>query len=101
MINPKVSEIADVTILKQELVLIQPINEINPSNLQWFGPDPTAGQYVIPWYYNTMIWGDPLLKLGDRFTIKVTPKDGSPASTIIKTFELNYIRNDIYHGKNY
>lgn len=39
--------------------------------------------------YSTFSYTGPNLKVPIRFTIKVTPNDGSPASTIIKTFYLN------------
>ena len=41
-------------------------------------------------YYTTKIPVDrDIDKMGVRFTIKVTPLDGSPASILCKTFELN------------
>jgi|GEM_PF-439854 len=114
--NPKVLNIADVIIEKQELALITDyhyhdiytsdtahgvgggyyFSEINPDNICW--PEsvvetgyPTSGS--LPWWIHARCPG--FLKLGVRFTIKVAPKDGSPISIIIKTFELNHNWNYI------
>ena len=106
IINPKVLEIANVTIQKQDLVLVASTHyhdsydtgldsefnpEINPSTLFWY-------EGTRPWRQdgpNGAMDYPSILKLGVRFTIKVEPKDGSPASTIIKTFQLNYKWNYI------
>lgn len=97
IINPEVSKIADISIKKQELMMIwgeaiyanggfifEPTNyELNPTE---FTED---SRYYNPYYFAV------------RFTIGVKPKDGSPESTIIKTFRLENIPSYTTDGREY
>ncbi|MFV0537054.1 MAG: hypothetical protein ACK5M3_06720 [Dysgonomonas sp.] len=90
-INPEVLKIAKVTIISQDLIMKNPNNEstfINPVGESWYYDD--AGHSD----YNRWIFG---AKFGVRFTVKVEPFNGAPASIIIKTFAIN----GIISPKNY
>ena len=81
MINPAVQQIANVVIEKQDIVTVDKYTgevTINPG-LYWEEGYVEHGSYLPL---------KPVFDVGVRFTIKVTPLNGSPASTIIKTFLL-------------
>jgi len=90
IINPEVKKIANVVIEKQSMVTIinKDYNNPNfpsigyvssPSSYYWQTGYTEQGSYLSP---------EPPFDIGVRFTIKVTPLNGSPSSTIIKTFKL-------------
>lgn len=79
IVNPEVQRVADVSIERQDLVVIEDGKRI------LFNP---RGTYSAV-YGST--FGDrdfPDLKFGVRFTLKVVPKNGSAASILVKTFLL-------------
>ena len=92
IINPEVLKIADVTIKNQEHVIVLKGNQwvqsswhrngevfVKPANFWW-----------VEGYYETgeNAANEPIYDIGVRFTIEVKPKNGTPASTIIKSFLL-------------
>jgi hypothetical protein len=98
IINPEVRNIADVTIVDQELLIVEGFFS--------YGYPPEENIRLIPFYYeydgrgvassNTLRW--PLgeidldeLAVAVKVTIRVVPKNGAPPSTIIKTFKLNHL----------
>lgn len=79
--NPEILKIADIQIVGQDLALrdrATKIVTINPSPLYWEVGYQEAGS----------INREPDFEIAVRFAILVKPKDGSPASTIVKTFML-------------
>lgn len=80
IVNPVVLQIADVTIEKQDLIVVEDQERvlINPTMPYWSIRGSTFFDEEMP-----------SLDFGVRFTLKVTPKDGSPESIIVKTFQLN------------
>lgn len=66
--------IADVDILKQDLVV---------QDHKWSYLNPTSLHYCNSIYK----------QIGIRFTVRITPKDGSAPTDIYKTFKLNEIDN--------
>lgn len=89
IINPEVLGVADVIILKQDLVTVYDEYDahhkagmsINPSSYYWEKGYAEWGTYLNndPEYFD----------IGVRFMIEVKPKNGNPSSTILKTFRLN------------
>lgn len=82
-INPEVLKIANVEVIKQDLVV---------------------NNYKVPYIIEpgerlTTTSDDVAYSLGIRFTIKVTPKDGNPPSILIKTFKLNEETNWTYESR--
>lgn len=87
IINPEVLQIADVSIEKQDLVVVEDQKKIVVNPVQDYGAI----------HGSTFFDQDfPEMEFGVRFTLKVTPKDGSPASILIKTFLLNDHWNHTY-----
>lgn len=84
IINPEVQKIADVTIEQQKLVISGFSQWTSNEEFAWDNLDLSAKEGST--------WDDYAfphdLRFGVRFTIKVAPKDGSPASYILKTFLL-------------
>lgn len=84
IVNPEVQKIADVTIEQQKLVVTGYSHWTSKEEFWWDNLDLSAkdgstwDDYAFP--------SD--LRFGVRFTVKVAPKDGSPASYILKTFLL-------------
>lgn len=77
-INPEVSKVANVSIVKQDIIVDNGTFLINPDSFirEDGGPRGSYGPNFED------------LRYGVRFTIKVKPLDGSPISYIYKTFEL-------------
>jgi hypothetical protein len=91
IINPEVEKIAKVEILKQDLIAKDTItNEIyiNPESFHQF--------YSGMSYPSEERTDFPKAIFCVRFTIKVTPSDGAPASTLYKSFRLNDIWEETY-----
>ena len=76
VVNPEVEEIADVEIMKQEVVYIRDV-VCSPENFNWCGITDIYGHQRGPY------WPWPF---SVHFTVKVSPKNGAPSSIIIKTF---------------
>lgn len=82
-INPDVLDIANVDIVKQDIVNIKKWHsdnsiasvDVNERPLIMTSDGSTDGEYYTEWYV--------------RFCIKVTPKNGAPESMIVKTLKLN------------
>lgn len=95
-INPAVLEVADVTIIKQDLVITgidwdkakTDIIDVNPSayHYEW------GGDYQFALMYPKE------MKFHVRFCVKVTPKNGAPESVIVKTFQLDDIWSVPHYG---
>lgn len=91
IINPEVSSIADVVILKQDILLVEGVHQSCPSgdvivSCSREHPfqsihDNRGGSFG----YDYMVDLNKL-KAAVKMTIRVSPKDGSPSSLIIKTF---------------
>lgn len=77
VINPEVQKIADVRIVKQEVVEFQGDYMIINPTLYW-----TEGYSEVG---SPIPLGEPEADLGVRFFIEVKPKNGGPAVTIVKT----------------
>lgn len=96
--NPEVQKIANITVRKQDLVVVLKeggIYEGFNNRIEHWGNYPCLiyPQYICyPWQYevpaNALEWAV-------RFTIDVVPKDGTPPCTITKTFNLNPLYNVI------
>ncbi|MDR1985256.1 MAG: hypothetical protein LBQ28_10630 [Prevotellaceae bacterium] len=106
IINPEVLQIADVTIEKQDLVykgygsygptpydMQHSVDFVVVSPERSFWRDGTTPYERSP--YNESISMPQNIKIGVRFTIKIVPKNGSPSSVIIKTFQLSHQWNYI------
>lgn len=110
VINPEVKKIATVTLVNQELVFSRNVvvdklfnqpEGLNvtgsPRELVWnnykylYDKSPTC---QIP--HNSVCPFPDDVKFGIRFTVKVQPNDGAPATTIIKTLEVNWIMSGVY-----
>ncbi len=83
LINPAVSAIADIEVVKQDLVTVQKVN-----------PDDTDGGASInrDYYFYTSDGSDPgfYMDCYVRLCVKVTPKNGGAESMIVKTFKLDW-----------
>jgi len=86
-INPEILNIANVTIERQDLIAFTGGGTLLNPTFIWV--EMVEGNLG----YGTSINDTEVYDAAVRFTIKVTPKDGSPSSTIIKTFKLNIIYN--------
>jgi len=97
--NPEITNIADITIVDQSYVIkgdntldytpgaeLGQFVESNPTNLIWVKNShyPAARPMVQPKNFPENF------EIGVRFTIKVTPKDGSPETTLIKTLKIDH-----------
>ncbi len=87
-VNPEVTNIARVTIERQDIVIIgnnpnyqgnPEFTDICPSEIKWI----EGGNPYTNWLFPQN------LKVGVRFTIRITPNNGTPSSIILKTFQLN------------
>ena len=86
-INPDVLDIANVDIVKQDIINIKrwysdnsiASVDVNESPLVMISDGSADGEYYTEWYV--------------RFCIKVTPKNGAPESMIVKTLKLNVTWN--------
>lgn len=108
IINPKVSAIADINILNQELVFVTGVESTkigqddipmgcSKDNPVMFVIDNRGGatRYPMGIYINMNS-----VTVGVRMTIRVSPKNNAPSSTIIKTFLLkpkwSYSYDEVY-----
>lgn len=86
VINPEVLKIADVKILKQDLVTVH-VKRTKSSSENYIVLNAKKIDYISDPYRTDKI-DDDYVAIGIRFTIRVTPKDGSSPSDIYKTFAL-------------
>lgn len=100
VVNPVVSSIANVNIIKQEIVLINPIYQGWPMwQYQTNGNQETIGNYsaLTGFSYITEAGNinlTPGLEIAVRLTISVSPTNGTtPPITIVKTFLANVQQN--------
>ena len=101
IINPEVKKIANVVIEKQDVVTIIKNHNMTTNGIFYLEP---GYVFINPPSYcwqtgyteqGTSLPIEPPFDIGVRFTIKVTPLDGSPSSTIIKTFKLQEKRKQV------
>ena len=86
-INPDVLDIANVDIVKQDIINIKrwysddsvASIDVNERPLIMISDGSADGEYYTEWYV--------------RFCIKVSPKNGAPESMIVKTLKLNHTWN--------
>lgn len=91
VINPEVLKIANVNILKQDLVIMHQVYSGGPNGTTQRVPElnPTSVHLISDQYRESEPRDSYYNKIGVRFTIRISPKDGSPSSDIYKTFELS------------
>lgn len=96
VINPEVEKIASVKVERQDLAVLVYNYSISSPN------DDYSNTLINP---ETIVFNqDPISStsgmspkvIGVRFTIRITPFNGSPSSVILKTFKLNDIINTVY-----
>jgi hypothetical protein len=92
IINPEVRNIADVTIVNQELLIVGGLEDVSGSDfiglIPFFYVYDNRGGASPAYPYGNIDWNK--FTPGVKVTIRVAPKNGAPPSTIIKTFKLNH-----------
>lgn len=83
--NEEVLAIADISILTQEFINLES-KSILYSSYDW--EEGYVEKYGAPLKDGPRLYCD--TPIGVRFKIKITPKNGAPASVIVKTFKINH-----------
>lgn len=95
-INPSVAAIADISIDQEWL--IKPLNKSGTAIKDFTGVIETIGEETYytkdSYFYSSNYQANYMtFEAAVRITVKVTPKDGSPASLIVKTFKADVVNH--------